>query len=104
MAERSTNRAPSVSSSEAETSDENEKSSTLGSSTDEPFTKPTFPEDLETGDDVERAGLLSAEQEDQEKAQPPAQEASTRTAFIWMVVNTLATIGIVGDMASEVRS
>ena len=96
MAERSTDRAPSISSSvtEAEAFDDNEKASTL-SSTDGGFTKLRSPEEMEIGDDVERAGLLPAEQQEQEKPRPAAQDNSTRTAVIWMVVNTLATIGIV---------
>jgi solute carrier family 35 protein E3 len=98
MAERSTDRAPSISSSitEAEeTFDETEKANSL-STTDGPFTNLKSPEEMEIGDDVERAGLLPAEVQEQEKAQPAAQDSSTRTALIWMVVNTLATIGIVG--------
>lgn len=93
MAERSTERAPSVSSSitEAEAFDDSEKRS----STDGSFTKLKSPEELEIGDDVERTGLLPSEQ-GPEKPRPVAQDNSTRTALIWMVVNTLATIGIVG--------
>jgi solute carrier family 35, member E3 len=95
MAERSMDRAPSISSSitEAEAFDENEKASSL-SSTDGSFTKLKSPEDMEVGDDIERTGLLPAE-EQQEKPQPVAKDNSMRTAGIWMVVNTLATIGIV---------
>jgi len=92
MAERSTERAPSVSSSitEAEAFDDNEKAS----STDGSFTKLKSPDEMEIGDDVERTGLLPSEQ-GPEKPQPVVQDNSTRTAIIWMVVNTLATIGIV---------
>lgn len=100
MAERSVDRAPSVSSSltEADNFDGNEKSSS-SSSTDEGFTKLRAPDEMEIEDDVERAGLLPADQ--QEKPQAPAQETySTRTAIIWMVVNTLATIGIVSAALS----
>ena len=95
MAERSTDRTPSVSSSitEAEAFDENEKASGL-SSTDGSFTKLESPKDMEIDDDVERAGLLPAEQQE-EKPQPVVKDNSMRTAGIWMVVNTLATIGIV---------
>jgi solute carrier family 35 protein E3 len=96
MAERSNERADSISSSvtEAETFDGSVGASSL-STTDGAFTKLKAPEEMEIGDDLEeRAGLLPAEQQD-EKPQPSAQDNSTRTAVIWMVVNTLATIGIV---------
>ncbi|PMD28292.1 hypothetical protein NA56DRAFT_560099 [Hyaloscypha hepaticicola] len=95
MAERSTDRTTSTSSSvtEAEPYDENEKHG-ISSETDESFTKLKSPEDLELGDedDIEREGLLPAEQE---KPTQPTPEGSVRSAFVWMVVNTLATIGIV---------
>lgn len=102
MAERSTDRPPSISSSitEAETFDDNEKASSV-STADGGFTKLKSPEEMEIGDDVERAGLLPAEEQEQEKPQPPAQDNSTRTALIWMVVNTLATIGIVSACNSQ---
>ena len=95
MAERSTDRAPSISSSmtEAEVSTEGDKAGSV-SSTDGSFTKLKSPEDMDFNDDVERAGLLPAEQQE-EKAQPVVTDNSMRTAGIWMVVNTLATIGIV---------
>ena len=88
MAERPTDLAASVSSSvtEAEVYDDNEKQAT-----DASFVQVT-PRDVESGDDVERAELLPAEQE---KAAPAKPDHSTRTAVIWMAVNTLATIGIV---------
>jgi solute carrier family 35, member E3 len=93
MAERSTDRAPSTSSSvtEAEAYDENEKHGPM-SGTEGSFVKLKSPEDLELGDDDERAEMLPAEHE---KPAQPAPEASVRSSFIWMVVNTLATIGIV---------
>ncbi|PMD65113.1 uncharacterized protein K444DRAFT_608788 [Hyaloscypha bicolor E] len=96
MAERSIDRAPSTSSSvtEAEAYDENEKHGTL-SETEGGFVKLKSPEDLEFGDgdnDDERAEMLPAEHE---KPAQPTSEASVRSSFIWMVVNTLATIGIV---------
>jgi len=48
------------------------------------------PDELEKDNDFEREGLLPEE----EKA--PAPPTSTaRSSLIWMVVNTLATIGIV---------
>lgn len=95
MAERSTERPASIGSShtEAEAFDDHEKSGT-GSSSDGSYVKLKTPEEMEIGDDVERAELLP---QDQEKPlpQPTAPDNSTRTAVIWMVVNTLATIGIV---------
>jgi solute carrier family 35, member E3 len=98
MAERSTNHAPSTSSSvtEAEAYDENEKHGML-SETEGGFVKLKSPEDLELGDgddDDERAEMLPAEHE---KPAQPTPEASVRSSFIWMVVNTLATIGIVSS-------
>ncbi|PBP17425.1 solute carrier family 35 member E3 [Diplocarpon rosae] len=57
------------------------------------FVKLKTPEELETGDDIERAELLPAV--DEKAASQPKQETSTRQAVTWMVVNTLATIGIV---------
>lgn len=105
MAERSADGAPSISSSltEAEAFDDNEKASTM-SSTDGGFTNVKAPDEMETGDDVERAGLLPAEEQEheQEKPQPVTLDNGTKVAFIWMVVNTLATIGIVS--LSENRS
>lgn len=101
MTERATDREPSISSSvtEAETFDDNEKS---GSSTDGGFVNLKSPEEMEIGDDVERAELLPAEPE---KPPPPAKQPDTsmRSSIIWMVVNTLATIGIVGlNIASAI--
>jgi solute carrier family 35 protein E3 len=95
MAERSADRAPSVSSSvtEAEAYDENEKNGTRNS-TEVSFIKVKSPEDLEIGDEVERAELLPA---DHEKPPQPTHDSSVRSAFVWMVVNTLATIGIVSS-------
>lgn len=92
MAERVVDREPSISSSttEAEAFDDNEKS---GSSTEGGFVKLKSPEEMEIGDDVERAELLPGEHE--KPPAPKAPETSTRSAVIWMVVNTLATIGIV---------
>jgi solute carrier family 35, member E3 len=89
MAERAADLAPSASSSvtEAEVYDYNEKDGV-----DSSFVKVNTPGDVEQGDDVERAELLPAEHE---KPAPAKPDNSTRTAVIWMVVNTLATIGIV---------
>jgi solute carrier family 35 protein E3 len=99
MTERSTDHAPSTSSSvtEAEAYDENEKHGML-SETEGGFVKLKSPDDLELGDgdddDDERAEMLPAEHE---KPAQSAPEASVRSSFIWMVVNTLATIGIVSS-------
>jgi len=92
MAERS-DPTPSISSSvtETETFDDNEKHDALGSP-DGSYPKLKSPDELDIGDDIERAELLP--QNEQEKAQA-APDNSTRSAIIWMVVNTLATIGIV---------
>lgn len=92
-AERSADRAPSVSSSitEAEAFDD-EKNGANGSS--DGFTELKSPDEMEAGDgdDVERAELLPAEHE---KAPEPKPDNSTKVAAAWMIVNTLATIGIV---------
>ncbi|KAF4630411.1 hypothetical protein G7Y89_g7728 [Cudoniella acicularis] len=91
MAERSADREPSISSSttDAEIFDENEKNANAEGT----FTSLKSPDELDIGDDVERTGLLPAA--DHEKPVPAEPESSMRSAIIWMVVNTLATIGIV---------
>lgn len=103
MTERPVDRAPSTSSSvtEAEPFDDNEKHATM-SEADGSFIKLKSPEDLEIGDgdDIERAELLPAEHE---KPPQPTPEASVRSSFIWMVVNTLATIGIVSPGFPKTR-
>lgn len=98
MTERATDREPSITSSvtEAETFDDNEKP---GSSTDGAFANLKSPEEMEIGDDVERAELLPAEHEKPPPAKQP--ETSMRSSIVWMVVNTLATIGIVGLKVSR---
>lgn len=53
----------------------------------------TLPDEIDMGDDVERAGLLPNTIE--EKPALSKSENSTTLAVIWMIVNTLATIGIV---------
>jgi hypothetical protein len=82
-------RAPSVSSSSTEAYDEKENSS------DGSIVKIKAGEGSEAGDDVERAVLLPEDHEEEKLAAPTLEDNSTRTAAIWMVVNTLATIGIV---------
>ncbi len=93
MADRPADRSASVSSSitEAEAYDENEKSH---SPTDSSYVHMKTPEEMEIGDE-ERAELIPAAMHVvQEKATEP-ERATVRSAVIWMVVNTLATIGIV---------
>jgi solute carrier family 35 protein E3 len=87
MADRTVERAPSISSSvtEAEAYDDHEKVAPI-------LTSLKTPDELEIGDDVERAELLPRENE---KPQSPKPDTSMKSAGIWMVVNTLATIGIV---------
>jgi solute carrier family 35 protein E3 len=86
------NRAPSVSSSSTEAYDEKKHSSDAGIS----IVKIKDEEEGgEAGDDVERAVLLPEDHEEEKPAAPTTEDNSTRTAAIWMVVNTLATVGIV---------
>ena len=91
--ERSTERAPSVSSSITETDayDDDEKNG-APRSTHGNFIKLKTPDEIEAGDDIERAALLPGEHE---KAPEPKLDNSTKVAAAWMIVNTLATIGIV---------
>lgn len=81
-------RAASFSSSSAETATnpENEKLARLDQSEDG-IEKQA---DLEVGDEREDEGLLPQETE---KPEPP--KSTFKSSFIWMIVNTLATIGIV---------
>ncbi|CAG8977400.1 hypothetical protein HYALB_00007030 [Hymenoscyphus albidus] len=92
MADRTADRVPSSSSSvtagDVEHYDDNEKMVPSNGS----FVKLKAEDVEEIGDDVERAELLP--EEHVEKA-ASVKDNSTRTAIIWMVVNTLATIGIV---------
>ena len=99
MADRSTDRAPSVSSSgtEAEPYNYDEKEAAVAS-TDVTYTRLKTSEDLEVGDDVDGA-LLPEEPPAQEQPQPAAA-SSMRSAVIWMVINTAATIGIVSPCDS----
>lgn len=93
MAERSTDRSPSISSAstEAERFDDKTEKRALMSSQDEDYKLKT-PEELEDmEEDIERAELLAPPPEEKAKA----AESSIRSSVIWMVVNTLATIGIV---------
>lgn len=92
MNDRLGDRAASVSSSvtEAEAFDDNEKKG----SHDGSFVKVKAPEEMEMGSDLERAELLAAPVQAEKAAEAPS---SNKAAVIWMVVNTLATIGIVRE-------
>ncbi|RQM06476.1 hypothetical protein DH86_00002330, partial [Scytalidium sp. 3C] len=86
-------RAPPASSSSTdnESYDANEKRGDLSSS-ESSVERLQTPEELEIEDENASAGLLTGEQQAEK---PKPQEQSIRTSFIWMLVNTLATIGIV---------
>jgi hypothetical protein len=87
MADRSASIGSAVT--EAESYDDNEKHTMT--SNDGSFVKLKSPGDMEMGSESERADLLSG-------APPKAPEpesSGARAAIIWMVVNTLSTIGIV---------
>ncbi|KAH8821630.1 hypothetical protein F5884DRAFT_657887 [Xylogone sp. PMI_703] len=85
-------RAPSSSSSsDAEGYDDSEKNG-IRSSNESNDGRLKTPEEMEIDDDGAQARLLSGEQQPEK---PKAQEKSLTTSFVWMVVNTLATIGIV---------
>lgn len=73
------------------------------SSQDGSFVKLKNPEDIELGSTVEREELLgngTAPAVAQGKPTEPAS-SSAKAAIIWMVINTLATIGIVCGNLSE---
>ena len=93
-AESSAERAPSVSSSVTAADGYNEKNNSRDSS-DGSYVLKT-PEELDDVDEIEREALLMGDEEDAKTVStPPPPPTSTTTAIIWMVVNTLATIGIV---------
>lgn len=50
--------------------------------------------DLEDGTREEAQNLLPQDSE-QERSSPPSAKSAARTAFMWMAINTLATVGIV---------
>lgn len=83
-------RAASIASSHTATADESEKLAKLDQTGEaiDAIRKPE--EDLEMGDEREDVTLLAQQQK------PEPAGVSTRTAIMWMVINTLATIGIVG--------
>jgi hypothetical protein len=89
MADRAGDRALSPSSSLTEADNFDDEKGANGSSS---YVKVKAPEEMEMGTDIERAELLQPV--DQQKSAEP-EKSSVRTAVIWMVVNTLATIGIV---------
>lgn len=96
MAERSSDRAASVSSSVTEADNYDEKNG--DSRSEGSFVKLKSPEELDVDDDVERAELLPQEPQPEK---PNTTEGSVRSAAIWMVINTLATIGIVSGSISR---
>jgi solute carrier family 35 protein E3 len=84
-------RTPSVSSSSAETATHEENGKLARSDQHEDgFEKLVRPEDMEMGDEREDDDLLP---QVSEKTEPP--KSTFTSSAIWMVVNTLATIGIV---------
>ena len=93
MAQPSTTPLPHTSSSTAgaDSSDENEKG-TPRASTDGSVADLGSHNDREIGDDIERAILLEPEKMEESS---PGLDKNTRSAAIWMVANTAATIGIV---------
>jgi len=92
MAERAT---PSVSSSQTDTESYDEKTGRKASSEASSYMHMKEPDEMDIGDlgdDVERMELLPPSES---APANPAPDNSARSAVIWMVVNTLATIGIV---------
>ena len=94
MAERPSDRSVSVSSSriEAEAYDENEKNHSP--TTDNSYVHMKTPEEMEIGDE-ERAELIPAAVHVVQEMATEPEKTTVRSAVIWMVINTLATIGIV---------
>ena len=93
MPERSS--SPSISSSITENEPYGDEKNGTKTSSDGSYVNLKAPEEMDIGDigdDVERMELLPPTE--QEKTQP-APDNSMKSAVIWMVVNTLATIGIV---------
>lgn len=65
-------------------------------SDDGSFVKLKGKDDIEMGSEVERAELLgNATTAAAQEKQPEATGSSAKAAIVWMIVNTLATIGIV---------
>jgi solute carrier family 35 protein E3 len=99
MAEHHSERPSSISSSVTEAEAYDSEKNARRSSAEASFTNLKTPDELEIGDDVEREELLPAEHE---KPAQPQPDNSMRSAVIWMVVNTLATIGIVSSGNSSI--
>jgi solute carrier family 35, member E3 len=78
--------------SEAEAYDENEKNHSP--TTDNSYVHMKTPEEMEIGDE-ERAELIPAAVHVVQEMATEPEKATLRSAVIWMVINTLATIGIV---------
>lgn len=93
MADRINDRDASIgsASTEAEPYDENEKDQPMGDSS---YIHLKTPEEMEIVDE-ESAELLPAAAHVAQQTATDSEKASVRTAAIWMIVNTLATIGIV---------
>jgi solute carrier family 35 protein E3 len=89
----SAGRAASISSSSADTAthEDNDKLARIDPIESSSLEELKRPEELEIGDEEEGDVLLP--QHDDEKPEPP--KSSFTSSLIWMVVNTLATIGIV---------
>lgn len=97
-AETSTYRTPSII--DAETY--NEKNLTRNSSGEGYIFK--TPEALENVDEIERVKLLIDEEEAIPVSTSAPLPAFIRAALLWMVVNTLATIGIVSLVSCSYRN
>jgi solute carrier family 35, member E3 len=99
MADRVQDRDGSIgsSSTEAEPYDESEKNQPNGDSS---YVHLKTPEEMEIADE-ESAELLPAAAHVVQQTATETEKTSVRTAVIWMVVNTLATIGIV-SLALEI--
>jgi solute carrier family 35 protein E3 len=101
MADRAGRGSFGSSSTEAGTVHDDEK----GRSSDDGSYPLKAPEEMEIADE-EAAELLPAEVRAAEKSGEP-EKTSARVAVIWMVVNTLATIGIVRilhhDSATQIK-
>lgn len=78
---------------DAEAFHDNEK--LAGMSVSDSFGELKTPDELEIGDDIERAELLPQSPASEQPQDP--ENTSVKTSALWMIVNTLATIGIVGS-------
>jgi solute carrier family 35 protein E3 len=78
--------------SEADAYDEKEKNHSP--TTDNSYVHMNTPEEMEIGDE-ERAELIPAAVHVVQEMATEPEKATVRSAVIWMVINTLATIGIV---------